>query len=82
MGEVRRIMGDAILIQQIQEPPMRYILCRGSDLGDVTTKTRALGNLLGVESVTVSLNRELLVSTEFEHALVRERIRDLQGARQ
>ena len=81
MGELRKIMGDVFLIGETSDPPARYLLCRGSDLGDVTTKTRVLGKLPGVDSVTVTLNRELLVATEFVHSLVRERIQDLEKAR-
>ncbi len=68
MVELRKLMGDIFLVGEFQEPPAKYLLCRGSDLGDVTTKTRALGKLPEVESVTVTLNREMLVATEFVHS--------------
>jgi hypothetical protein len=80
-SEVVKVMGEAVLIQQTQEPPMRYVLCRGSDLGDVTTKTRTLEGVPRVESVSISLNRALFISTGFEHALVREAMKELEISR-
>ncbi len=77
MSELRRILGDTFLVNEMQEPPTKSLLCRGSDLGEVTVKTRAAEKLPGVESVRITLNRELLVATEFVHSLVRGQIRDL-----
>ena len=81
MGDVRRIMGQAVLLHNTQEPPIKYLLCWGSDLSDVTTKTRALQGLPGVESATISLNKELLISTDFEHWLIHKEISRLKKAR-
>jgi DNA-binding transcriptional ArsR family regulator len=81
MNEVRRIMGETALLRSIQEPPMKYVLCRGNSLADVITKTRALENADGVESVTISLNREVLVSTQLRHSLIREEIGKLEKER-
>jgi hypothetical protein len=75
MSEVRRIMGETSLLRYIQEPPMKYVLCRGNSLADVITKTRALENVEGVQSVEISLNREVLVSTDLRHSLIRGEIR-------
>jgi hypothetical protein len=47
-------------------------------LADLITKTRALENVQRVESVTISLNRETLVSTDLRHSLIREEIRKLK----
>jgi DNA-binding transcriptional ArsR family regulator len=82
MDQVRRIMGEAA--QQIHhtlEPPMKHVLCRASSLADVITKTRVLENLQEVESVTISLDREVLVSTDLRHSLIREEIRKLEKNR-
>jgi copper chaperone CopZ len=57
---------------------MKYVLCKASSLADLISKTRALENVQGVESVTISLNRETLVSTELRHSLIREEIRKLK----
>ncbi len=78
MDEVHRIMGEATQIHHTLEPPMKYVLCRASSLADLITKTRTLENVQGVESVTISLNREMLVSTELRHSLIREEIRKLK----
>jgi DNA-binding Lrp family transcriptional regulator len=75
MSEVRRIMGETVLLRYIQEPPIKYVLCRGNSLADMITKTRALENVQEVESVEISLNREVLVSTDLRHSLIREEIR-------
>ena len=56
-------MGEAALLRNIQESPMKYVLCRENSLADMITNTRALENVQGIESVTISLNREMLVST-------------------
>lgn len=74
MKELYRLMGDIILVIKNETPPMKYLLCRENDLGSLTAKTRALSKLPGVNSVTPTLNRELLFSTNTAHALVRAQI--------
>ena len=78
MDDVRKIMGETAQIRHTLEPPMKYVLCKASSLADLITKTRALENVQGVESVTISLNREMLVSTDLRHSLIREEIRKLE----
>jgi DNA-binding Lrp family transcriptional regulator len=78
MDDVRKIMGETAQIRHTLEPPMKYMLCKASSLADLITKTRALENVQGVESVTISLNREMLVSTDLRHSLIREEIRKLK----
>ena len=78
MDDVRKIMGETTQIRHTLEPPMKYVLCKASSLADLISKTRALENVQGVESVTISLNRETLVSTELRHSLIREEIRKLK----
>jgi DNA-binding Lrp family transcriptional regulator len=78
MDEVRRIMGESAQTHYTVEPPMKHVLCRASSLADVITKTRVLEKVQGVESVTISLNREVLVSTDLRHSLIREEIRKLE----
>ena len=81
MSEIRRILDDALLVHETRNPPMKYLLCRSRDLGDVDSKTRALNRLQGVESAAVTLNRELVFANDFIHSLVRERIRTLENTR-
>jgi DNA-binding Lrp family transcriptional regulator len=81
MDEVRRIMGESAQTHYTVEPPMKHVLCRASSLADVITKTRVLEKVQGVESVTISLNREVLVSTDLRHSLIREEIRKLEKVR-
>ena len=81
MSELRQVMGDAALIHQTQRPPMKMVLCRSSDLSDLTIKTKALRKLADVESVTVSLNREVLFSNKLIHRLVREQVMRLEKNR-
>jgi DNA-binding Lrp family transcriptional regulator len=81
MDEVHRIMGETAQTRHILEPPMKYVLCKASSLADLITKTRALENVQGVESVTISLNREVPVSTDLRHSLIREEIRKLEKDR-
>jgi DNA-binding Lrp family transcriptional regulator len=78
MDDVRKIMGETAQIRHTLEPPMKYVLCKASSLADLITKTRALENVQGVESVTISLNREMLVSTDLRHSLIREELRKLK----
>jgi copper chaperone CopZ len=47
----------------------------------VITKTRVLENVQGVESVTISLDREVLVSTGLRHSLIMEEIKKLEKDR-
>ena len=79
MNEIRRRMGEAALLRNIQEPPMKYVLCRENSLADMVTNTRALENVEGVKSVEISLNREVLVSTHLRHSLIREEIMKKDG---
>jgi hypothetical protein len=60
---------------------MKYVICRGNSLSDVITKTRALENVQRVESIAISLNREVLFSTDLRHSLIREEIRKLEKDR-
>ena len=74
MDQIRSIMGEAAQIHHTLEPPMKHVLCRANSLADVITKTPVLENVKGVESVTISLDRGVLVSTDLRHSLVREEI--------
>jgi len=74
LPEVRKVIGEVFLINQAQDPPLKYLLCRGTNLGDVTVKTNLLRKTPGVDSVNVSLNREIFIGTKFMHSLVRERL--------
>ena len=78
IDDVRKIMDETAQIRHTLEPPMKYVLCKASSLADLITKTRALEKVQGVESVTISLNREMLVSTDLRHSLIREEIRKLE----
>ena len=73
-SELTAIIGDAILVDAPREPPIKYLFCRSVDLSEVTSKTKALGRLKGVDAVEVTLNRELLVNTKLLHSLIRKRI--------
>jgi DNA-binding Lrp family transcriptional regulator len=77
MDEVQRIMGESAQTHHTLEPPMKHVLCRASSLAEVITKTRALENVQGIKYVTISLNREVLVSTDLRHSLIREEIMKL-----
>jgi copper chaperone CopZ len=57
---------------------MKHVLCRASSLADVITRTSVLEKVQGVESVTISLDPEVLVSTDLRHSLIREKIRRLE----
>jgi DNA-binding Lrp family transcriptional regulator len=81
MDEVRRIMGESAQTHHTLEPPMKHVLCRASSLAEVITKTRAMENVQGVKYVTISLNKEVLVSTDLRHSLIREEIRKLEKNR-
>jgi DNA-binding Lrp family transcriptional regulator len=81
MDEVRRIMGEAEQLHYAVDPPVKHVLCRSGSLPEVMSKTRVLENLQGVESVTLSLDREMLVSTDLRHCLIREEIRKLEKNR-
>jgi DNA-binding Lrp family transcriptional regulator len=77
VSEIRKVIPDAVLIHETKQPPMKYLLCRSSDLGEMTARIRALRGLPETKSASLSLNQDLLFSTELEHLLVRERIRAL-----
>src|SRR5438046_4816749 len=81
LSELREVLGEAFLVGETHEPPMKYLLCRANDLADVTSRTQAARKIPGVESVEVTLNRELLVSTGLVHSLVRKKIREWEDTR-
>jgi DNA-binding Lrp family transcriptional regulator len=81
MRELRQVLGDVYMVGGAEQPPMKYLLCRAEGLADVTTRTQAVSKLRGVDSVRVTLNRELLVGNEFVHSLVRERIQQWERLR-
>jgi len=81
MDEVRRVMGESAQTHYTLEPPMKHVLCRASSLADVITKTRMLEKVQGVQSVTITLNREVLVSTDLRHSLIRQQIKRLEKDR-
>ena len=78
MDEVRRIMGEAEQLHYAVDPPVKHVFCRASSLPEVMSKIRVLENVEGVESATLSLDREMLVSTDLRHFLIREEIRKLK----
>lgn len=79
VDDIRSVIPDAILIHATSRPPMKYLLCRSTDFGEVTTNTSALRKLKGVESATPTLNRDLLFAREFEHSLVSEEMKTRPG---
>ncbi len=81
MSEIRKILDDALLVHETRNPPMKYLLCRSKNLGDVNSKNRALSRLQGIESAAVTLNRELVFANDFIHLLVRERIQEMGKTR-
>ena len=78
MHEVRRIMGESAQTHHTLKLPMKHVLCRASSLAEEITKTRAMENVQGIKYVTISLNKEVLVSTDLRHSLIIEEIRKLE----
>lgn len=72
LGEVRKAVGDGILLNSAEAPPMKYMLCRATDLNDVTGRLSAVRKLGGVESAFVTLNREQVTNGEYIHSVIRE----------
>lgn len=72
--DLRRVVGDAVLIHETDEPSRQYLFCRANNLAELTTSIRALEKVPGVSSVEISLNREMIFGTPFVHRLIRERI--------
>jgi len=74
LAELRHTIADVVLIHETQDPPLKYLLCRANNLGELTATTHALELRPDVSSVDLSLNREMIIGTEFVHRLVQERI--------
>ena len=81
IADLRKTLGEAFLVGDTHDPPMKYLLCRANDLADATTRTRATRKLPGVKLVEVSLNREMMVSTKFLHSLIQDKIGEWEEAR-
>jgi DNA-binding Lrp family transcriptional regulator len=77
VSAIRAVIGDAILLHRTQTPSMQFLLCRSSDIAEVSSKTKEVGRLPGVDSVNLSLNRELLFAPKMIHSLVAERRKEL-----
>jgi hypothetical protein len=75
-------MGESAQTHHTLELPMKHMLCRASSLAEVVTKTHELENVQGIKYVTISLNREVLVSTNIRHSLIRDEIRKLEKVRE
>ena len=80
-NDLRQVLGEAFVISSSEQPPMKYLLCRANDLSDVTSRTRAARKLPGIESVELTINRELFVGRDFLHAQIREKIREWTNSR-
>jgi DNA-binding Lrp family transcriptional regulator len=81
MDDVRKIMGESAQTHHTIEPPMKHVLCRASSLADVISKIRVLEKVQGVNYVTITLNREVLVSTDLRHFLIMEEIKKMKKNR-
>jgi DNA-binding Lrp family transcriptional regulator len=81
-NELRQVLGEALVVSETSEPPLKYLLCRADDLAEVMVRTRAVRKLPGVDNVEVTLSRELLVGTDFLHSLIRRKIADLERKRE
>lgn len=81
MDDVRKIMGESAQTHHTIDPPMKHVLCRASSLADVISKIKVLEKVRGVNHVTITLNREVLVSTALRHSLIREEIKKLEKGR-
>jgi hypothetical protein len=81
MNEVQKILDETALLRSVEVPPMKYVLCRANSLADVIAKIIALENIKGIKSVTLSLNREVLISEKLRHYLIKEKIKKLERER-
>jgi len=81
MDDVRKIMGESAQTHHTIEPPMKHVLCRANSLADVISKIRVLEKVQGVNYVTITLNREVLVSTDLRHSLIMEEIKKMEKNR-
>lgn len=70
--EVRRAIGDAFLLNSAEAPPMKYLLCRASDMNEVTARLGLIRKSRRVDSAFVTLNREQLIDAEYIRSMIRE----------
>ena len=83
LSELREVLGEEVfMVGDTNDPPMKYLLCRANNLADATNRIRAAEKLPGIESVEVTLNRELFVATDFVHSLVQGKIKELENRTQ
>src|SRR5207247_10922665 len=54
--DLKRTIGDAVLIHETKDPRRLYLFCRAENLGELTATTHALDRLPGVNSGQLSLN--------------------------
>ena len=73
-ADLKRRIGDAVLMHETKDPPAKYLFCRADSLGELTATTRALERLSGVSSVRLTLNREMIMKPDFVHVLIREQL--------
>jgi DNA-binding Lrp family transcriptional regulator len=73
-AEIKKRIGDAVLVHETAEPRRMYLFCRADSLGELTATMQALQKAPGVSSVQLTLSREMILRTDFVHRLVRERM--------
>jgi len=81
LDSVLRVLQPAVLLRQAETPPAKFLLCRSSSLADVAMKMTRVGQLPGVDSARLSINREHLFSPQLMHTLIEMEMRELERAR-
>jgi DNA-binding Lrp family transcriptional regulator len=79
--EIKTRIGDAVLVHETAEPRKLYLFCRADSLGELTATIQALEKAPGVSDVQLTLNREMILRTDFVHRLVRERVEAKEDVR-
>lgn len=67
-------VGEHVLIHGANDPPGQFLLCHAPDIADVTLRTGRLAKAPGVESVRVTLNRQMWLNTRMMLKRVGEKL--------
>jgi DNA-binding Lrp family transcriptional regulator len=74
-ADVRRHMGECVLIGESSQPPARYLLCRATGLADLTARIDKLRQEPAVGAAHVTLNREMWLNKDMMRRLVDDKLR-------
>lgn len=64
LAALSKVLGDVVVVNELADPPARFLLCRADDLADATARTAAAAKLPGSSAARMTLNREVWIGRD------------------